>query len=70
MDCEDCRHMTVVGLHDTGPRHPHIALRQAPPGQRKGGRLKVHAERYTRIRKEEARPEMKSAGLLKMEMSG
>ena len=20
MDCEDCRHLTVVGLHDTGPR--------------------------------------------------
>ena len=21
MDCENCRHLTVVGLHDTGPRH-------------------------------------------------
>ena len=20
MDCENCRHLTVVGLHDTGPR--------------------------------------------------
>ena len=20
MDCENCRHSTVVGLHDTGPR--------------------------------------------------
>ena len=20
LDCEDCRHLTVVGLHDTGPR--------------------------------------------------
>ena len=20
MDCEDCRHLTVVGLHDTGPK--------------------------------------------------
>ena len=20
MDCEDCRHLTVIGLHDTGPR--------------------------------------------------
>ena len=20
MDCENCRHLTIVGLHDTGPR--------------------------------------------------
>ena len=20
LDCENCRHLTVVGLHDTGPR--------------------------------------------------
>ena len=23
MDCENCRHLTVVGLHDTGPRAEH-----------------------------------------------
>ena len=27
MDCEDCRHLTVVGLHDTGPcTEPHLQL--------------------------------------------
>ena len=25
LDCEDCRHLTIVGLHDTGPR-PFLAL--------------------------------------------
>ena len=23
-DCENCRHLTVVGLHDTGPRSHHL----------------------------------------------
>ena len=27
MDCENCRHLTVVGLHDTGPRsHMHTKV--------------------------------------------
>ena len=24
MDCENCRHLTVVGLHDTGPRYQEL----------------------------------------------
>ena len=26
MDCEDCRHLTVVGLHDSGPRWDPVRL--------------------------------------------
>ena len=26
MDCEDCRHLTVLGLHDTGPRRYRVRL--------------------------------------------
>ena len=25
LDCEDCRHLTVVGLHDTSPRSSHTS---------------------------------------------
>ena len=46
MDCEDCRHLTMVGLHDTGPRSRHSshckldALAATLPG---GWRLRVNA---------------------------
>ena len=35
MDCENCRHLTVVGLHDTGPR-PGLGLE---PSRRENNRV-------------------------------
>ena len=32
LDCEDCRHLTVVGLHDTGPRTTGPSAGMIPPG--------------------------------------
>ena len=31
LDCEDCRHLTVVGLHDTGPRLTPLTGGPKPP---------------------------------------
>ena len=32
MDCENCRHLTVVGLHDTGPRSQFGSVTPDPAG--------------------------------------
>ena len=36
MDCENCRHLTVVGLHDTGSRSAGLETDALPLGQRVG----------------------------------
>ena len=33
LDCENCRHLTVVGLHDTGPRTLPAILLTPPPSK-------------------------------------
>ena len=38
MDCENCRHLTVVGLHDTGPITEEVKRRTAGGGWGVGGR--------------------------------
>ena len=41
MDCGNCRHLTVVGLHDTGPRSAALEVDALPLGQRGGIDLKT-----------------------------
>ena len=40
LDCEDCGHLTVVGLHDTGPRTHHVG-RLTPHVQHEVERLQT-----------------------------
>ena len=44
MDCEDCRHLTVVGLHDTGPWLTSPSTDPLAPGAWKGGHWSTNFE--------------------------
>ena len=48
LDCENCRHLTVVGLHDTGPRLQFPLHRASFPGQVIPVTYKlIHHERFS-----------------------